>query len=139
MIETEMADVSKSAGSKVISAGEAAALIKDGATIGSPIMGLAGWPEEIARAIAVRFEETKCPQDLTLVCGSATGKHKESMFSSGEVRRAAAATAYRTRQVTGLRQALARSALAYHDTLRLHAAAPSGRSRRFPLRKQYIP
>jgi len=77
MIETEMADVSKSGGSKVITAEEAAALIKDGVTISSPIIGLAGWPEEIGRAIAKRFEETGHPKELTLVCGSAMGNHKD--------------------------------------------------------------
>ncbi len=78
MIETEMADVSKGgAGSKIISADEAAALIQDGATISSPIIGLAGWPEEIGRAIAKRYEETGHPKGLTLVCGSAMGNHKD--------------------------------------------------------------
>lgn len=78
MIETEMADFSKSgAGSKVISAEEAAALIQDGVTLCSPIIGLAGWAEEIGRAIATRYEETGHPKDLTLVCGSAMGNHKD--------------------------------------------------------------
>jgi propionate CoA-transferase len=77
MIETEMADASKGSGSKVISAEEAAALIQDGVTICSPIIGLAGWPEEIGRAIAKRFEETGHPKGLTLVCGSAMGNHKD--------------------------------------------------------------
>ena len=77
MIETEMADASKGSGSKVISADEAAALIQDGVTICSPIIGLAGWPEEIGRAIARRFEETGHPKGLTLVCGSAMGNHKD--------------------------------------------------------------
>ena len=77
MIETEMADVSKSGGSKVITAEEAAALIQDGVTISAPIMGLAGWPEEIGRALAKRYEETGHPKGLTLVCGSAMGNHKD--------------------------------------------------------------
>jgi propionate CoA-transferase len=77
MIETEMADLSKAGGSKVISADEAAALIQDGVTISSPIIGLAGWPEEIGRAIAKRYEETGHPKGLTLVCGSAMGNHKD--------------------------------------------------------------
>lgn len=77
MIETEMADASKAGGSKVITAEEAAALIQDGVTISSPIMGLAGWPEEIGRAIAKRYEETGHPKELTLVCGSAMGNHKD--------------------------------------------------------------
>jgi propionate CoA-transferase len=77
MIETEMADVSKGGGAKVISAEEAAALIQDGVTICSPIIGLAGWAEEIGRAIAKRYEETGHPKGLTLVCGSAMGNHKD--------------------------------------------------------------
>jgi propionate CoA-transferase len=77
MIETEMAEVSNAIGSKIITAEEAAALIQDGVTICSPIIGLAGWPEEIGRAIAKRYEETGHPKDLTLVCGSAMGNHKD--------------------------------------------------------------
>jgi propionate CoA-transferase len=77
MIETEMADASKSGGSKVISAEQAAELIQDGVTICSPIIGLAGWPEEIGRAMAKRYEETGHPKGLTLVCGSAMGNHKD--------------------------------------------------------------
>jgi propionate CoA-transferase len=77
MIETEMADVSKTIGSKIITAEEAAALIQDGVTICSPIIGLSGWPEEIGRAIAKRYEETGQPKGLTLVCGSAMGNHRD--------------------------------------------------------------
>jgi len=77
MIATEMADVSKAAGSKIITAEEAADLIRDGDTICSPIIGLAGWSEEIARAIAKRYQETGHPNGLTLVCGSAMGNHKD--------------------------------------------------------------
>jgi propionate CoA-transferase len=77
MIETEMADFSKAGSSKVISVDEAAALIKDGVTICSPIIGLAGWSEEVGRAIAKRYEETGHPKGLTLVCGSAMGNHKD--------------------------------------------------------------
>jgi propionate CoA-transferase len=77
MIETEMADASKAGGSKVITAEKAAELIQDGVTISAPIIGLAGWPEEIGRAIAKRYEETGHPKGLTLVCGSAMGNHKD--------------------------------------------------------------
>jgi propionate CoA-transferase len=77
MIETEIADFSKAIGSKIISAAQAAALIQDGATICAPIIGLAGWSEEIARAIAERYQETGHPKGLTLVCGSAMGNHKD--------------------------------------------------------------
>ena len=77
MIETEMADVSKNVGSKVISAEQAAALIPDGVNLAAPIIGLAGWSEEIARAIAKRYEGTGHPKGLTLVLGSAGGNHKD--------------------------------------------------------------
>jgi propionate CoA-transferase len=77
MIETEMADASKSGSSKVITVEQAATLIEDGVTLSAPIIGLAGWPEEIGRAIAKRFEETGHPKNLTLVCGSAMGNHKD--------------------------------------------------------------
>ena len=77
MIETELADASKSGSSKVISAEEAAALVKDGATISSPIIGLAGWSEEVGRAIGKRYLETGHPKGLTLVCGSAMGNHAD--------------------------------------------------------------
>ena len=50
MIETEMADASKTGGSKVITAEKAAEMVQDGATICSPIIGLAGWAEEIVRS-----------------------------------------------------------------------------------------
>ena len=77
MIETKIADFSKAGGSKVIDAEQAAALIPDGVTICSPIIGLTGWSEEIARAIAKRYEATGHPRELTLVCGSAMGNHKD--------------------------------------------------------------
>jgi propionate CoA-transferase len=77
MIETEMADASKSGGAKVISAEQAAALIPDDVNLAAPIIGLAGWSEEVARAIAKRYEETGHPKGLTLVLGSAGGNHKD--------------------------------------------------------------
>jgi propionate CoA-transferase len=77
MIETKMADFSQAGGAKVVSTEEAAALIPDDITICSPIIGLAGWSEEVARAIARRYEETGHPRGLTLVCGSAMGNHKD--------------------------------------------------------------
>jgi propionate CoA-transferase len=77
MIGTEIADFSKACGSKVISAEQAAALIPDDVTLCAPIIGLAGWSEEIARAIAKRFEQTGHPRGLTLVCGSAMGNHRD--------------------------------------------------------------
>ncbi len=77
MIETELVDFQKSTSSKVISVDEAAALIKDGDTVCSPIIGLAGWSEEVARAITKRFLETGHPRDLTMVCASAAGNHND--------------------------------------------------------------
>ncbi len=77
MIETELADYNRSGSSKLITADEAAALIEDGITLCSPIIGLTGWSEEVARAIAKRYVETGHPKGLTLVCGSAMGNHKD--------------------------------------------------------------
>ena len=62
--------------SKVISAEKAAALIKDGATLGASALLLAGWPEEIAIAIEKRFLETGHPAGLTVVHGSGIGDWK---------------------------------------------------------------
>ena len=45
--------------------------------VAAPIIGLAGWSEEVARAIAKRYEETGHPKGLTLVLGSAGGNHKD--------------------------------------------------------------
>ena len=77
MIDTEMADASKAGGAKVITVEQAAALIPDDVTLAAPIIGLAGWAEEVGRAIAKRYEETGHPKGLTLVCGSAMGNHKD--------------------------------------------------------------
>ncbi|MGA3128128.1 MAG: CoA-transferase [Candidatus Korobacteraceae bacterium] len=62
---------------KVLSAADAAALIPDGATIAATGSGLAGWPEEIVRALAKRFQETGTPKSLTLLHSSAIGDWKE--------------------------------------------------------------
>jgi propionate CoA-transferase len=74
MIETPMG---KFYSDKVITADQAAAKIKDGVTICSPIFGLAGWSEEVALAIRKRFLETGHPRDLSIICGSAMGNHKD--------------------------------------------------------------
>jgi propionate CoA-transferase len=63
--------------SKIISADKAAELIQDGVTLGSCLMGLAGWPEEIAKAIEKRFLETGHPKDLTVISSSGAGDSKE--------------------------------------------------------------
>lgn len=62
---------------KLVTADEAAALIKDGATVAISAMGLAGWPEEVAEAIERRFLTTGHPRGLTIKQGSATGDWKE--------------------------------------------------------------
>lgn len=62
---------------KVITADEAAALIKDGATVAASAMGLAGWPEEIALSVEKRFLEAGHPRNITFVHGSAIGDWKE--------------------------------------------------------------
>ncbi len=62
---------------KIITAKEAAKLIPDGATVGLAGMGLSGWPEEVACAIADNFRETGHPCGLNLKQGSAMGDWKE--------------------------------------------------------------
>jgi len=62
--------------SKVISATDAVALIKDDATIGASALGLAGWPEEIAIGIEKRFLASGHPAKLTLVHASGIGDWK---------------------------------------------------------------
>lgn len=62
---------------KFITAREAAALIKDGATIGLAGMGLSGWAEEVGCAIRDSFRETGHPRDLNLKQGSAMGDWRE--------------------------------------------------------------
>ena len=47
--------------SKVISASAAAALIKDGATLGAAACAISGWPEEISIAIEKRFLASNHP------------------------------------------------------------------------------
>ena len=62
---------------KFVSAKEAARLIPDGATLGLAGMGLAGWPEEVACAIAENFKETGHPCGINLKQGSAMGDWRE--------------------------------------------------------------
>ncbi|MDR3762949.1 MAG: acyl CoA:acetate/3-ketoacid CoA transferase [Acidobacteriota bacterium] len=61
---------------KVVTAEQAAALIKDGATIGASAIVLAGWPEEVAMAIEKRFLETEHPKGLTFTHASGIGDWK---------------------------------------------------------------
>lgn len=62
---------------KFVTAAEAAKLIPDGAVVGVAGMGLSGWPEEVAVAIADSFKETGHPCNLTMKQGSAMGDWKE--------------------------------------------------------------
>ncbi|HUI72802.1 MAG TPA: CoA-transferase, partial [Spirochaetia bacterium] len=62
---------------RIVSANEAAEVIKDGATIAVGSMGLSSWPEEVARAIESRFLVTGHPRDLNVVQGSSAGDKKE--------------------------------------------------------------
>jgi propionate CoA-transferase len=62
--------------SKVITAQEAAMLIKDGVTVGASTQGLAGWAEEVAIAIEERFKETGHPKNITLVHSCTCGDYK---------------------------------------------------------------
>ncbi len=62
---------------KIKSPDEAANLIQDGATVGISIMGLAGWAEELGKAVERRFLETGYPRDLTVVSSSAAGDSKD--------------------------------------------------------------
>lgn len=52
-------------------------LIGDGMTVGVGLMGLAGWPEEVAQAIERRFLATGHPRGLTIVSSSGAGDKKE--------------------------------------------------------------
>lgn len=62
--------------SKIISASDAAALIKDGMTLGASAITLAGWPEELAIALEKRFLATKHPAGLRFVHASGIGDWK---------------------------------------------------------------
>lgn len=61
---------------KVITAAQAAEIIKDGSSIVWTTAGLACFAEEVAMAIEKRFLETGYPRDLTIVhsCGCGDGK-----------------------------------------------------------------
>ena len=58
---------------KIMTAGQAARLIPDGATVGLAGMGLSGWAEEIACAVRDSFRETGHPCNLNLKQGAAIG------------------------------------------------------------------
>ncbi|MBV1789682.1 malonate decarboxylase subunit alpha [Marinobacterium sp. D7] len=62
--------------SKVITADQAAALIKDGDTVAWTTIGMSYFAEEIAKSLEKRFVETGSPQGITPVhdCGCGDGK-----------------------------------------------------------------
>lgn len=66
---------------KVISAKEAAALIKDGDTVAASGFGLACWPEEMGISIEERFLQTGHPQNLTVMHSSAVGNRRDKGMS----------------------------------------------------------
>lgn len=63
--------------SKLITADQAAAKIKDGATVAIGGMGLSGWPEEIAQAVEKCYLESGHPKNIDLHQGAAIGDWKE--------------------------------------------------------------
>lgn len=63
--------------SKVVSADKAAELIQDGAVVAFGGMGLCGWPEGVARAIAKRYQETGHPKGLHLKQGASIGDWRD--------------------------------------------------------------
>jgi propionate CoA-transferase len=66
------------ASTKVITAADAATLIKDGATLYCSGVGLAGFAEEVAIAIQARFQATGHPRDMSIwhACGLGNAKDK---------------------------------------------------------------
>jgi propionate CoA-transferase len=62
--------------SKIISASDAAALIKDGATVGAAACAMSGWPEEIAISMEKQFLATGHPAKLTIVHAAGIGDWK---------------------------------------------------------------
>lgn len=63
--------------SKVISADAAAALIKDGATVGAAACVMSGWPEELSIAMEKRFMSSGHPAKMTLVHAAGIGNSKD--------------------------------------------------------------
>ena len=61
---------------RVITASEAAELIKDGDTVAAPTFGLAGWAEEIAYAVRDRFLTARHPMGITFLHAAGVGDWK---------------------------------------------------------------
>ena len=60
----------------MITAKEAAALIKDGDTVAAVTFGLAGWAEEVGLAVRDRYLETKHPKGIKLIHAAGIGDWK---------------------------------------------------------------
>jgi propionate CoA-transferase len=60
--------------SKILTAAEAAMLIRDGDTIGISAMGLGGWAEEVAQAIEKRIFGNRKPQTFVHPAGIGNGR-----------------------------------------------------------------
>lgn len=61
---------------KVITATEAAKLIRDGDTVAAVTFGLAGWAEEVGLAVRDRYLETAHPKGITLIHAAGIGDWK---------------------------------------------------------------
>lgn len=66
---------------KVISAAQAAELIKDGDIVAASGFGLACWAEEMGIAIEERFLKTGRPRNLTVIHASAVGNRRDKGMS----------------------------------------------------------
>ena len=75
---------------RVITASQAAELIKDGDTVAAPTFGLAGWAEEIAFAVRDRFLTARHPMGITFLHAAvwATGKPGVEAYGRKRVWRA---------------------------------------------------
>ncbi|OPY62297.1 MAG: Acetate CoA-transferase YdiF [Syntrophorhabdaceae bacterium PtaU1.Bin034] len=58
---------------KVITAAEAAALIKDGDTVAASCFGLAGWAEEVGLAVQEHYKKTGHPKGITIIHAAGAG------------------------------------------------------------------
>lgn len=62
---------------KIISAGEAAALLSDGMTVAAGGFGAYGAPDALLAAVANRYEKERHPANLTAVCGISPGSNRK--------------------------------------------------------------
>ena len=68
--------------SKIISASEAAELVKDGDTVATAGFVGVGFPELLATALEERFHETGAPQALSLIYAAGQGDGKKPRAES---------------------------------------------------------